>query len=748
MAAGTEFRMGDTLSGRYLIESKVGESPAAAIYLGNENHSTQKVCLKVYRQEVSADLLNASDFFLKASVRTTLVHDGLCQVFDICEHEGLVVVAREFVEGESFEAFCQRNNSQGQGYSQGMQVLWQVAQALGFMHESMRHLRIHPGNLILGTLGAKLVDSDPRALPLSDLIPDTLHTRPEYRGFIAPEARGKGFVAYPTSDLFSLSGLLFRLVTGQNPLEDIRANHRTLQNQRVAREIEDFLVKGMHPKAEDRFGSADSFSEALWQLQPYLDRMQGQTHSGTAQVASPAAQWLQPEPEPVITPVVIPPMPEVPLDFGSPTTSPFATGKHDAYVPSGANDPFAVPFSSPTKEPTFFGSPTGQDRFQTPPAKGSDTLFGSAPMPSGKAQTDFFAPPESSRVPTDFGSPQPFSAPPLFQPVTPARSMPPPPPPQPFQPYVPSPASSRPAYTPPPPPPPPPVGKMSTLENDSSDLTLSGSDTGMTQFGFKGASDGDRTGDYRQEGIRKKRRLTLVIGIVSALGVVVLLVVLYFVLRATAPQPKLAQGDILAETAPLTQPMVEDPPPLVNDPSQGNPPKGSNDAPPFPETGASGLGYEDAFADAPTGRPSEALAPVKPPTFTQREDVRPEPATSSSPLDIPNPSHSLNPKVSPGRRAAIITAFKAHEYPGSAAERIQMADDFNDIAKVAEANVCYQKALEVSNITTREKTLALGGLAVTYKNMGMKSDALRAVEKLLEINPRNRFALGLKAELQ
>jgi Protein kinase domain len=749
MSAGNEYRMGDAVAGRYLIEGKLGESPAAKTYLANENHSAQKLVVKVYAPQVSARLLEAPDFFMKAAVQTTLQQDGLAQVFEVSESDGLVVLAREYVEGDSFEAFAQNNDSQGHAYSQGMQMLWQVAQALATMHESHLHLRLHPRNLILGSLGAKLVDADPRALPLSDLVPEGLPMRPEFRGYAPPEARTKGFVAYPNSDLFGLAGLLYRLVTGQNPSEDPRSLHQVLQGQRVAREIENFLVKAMHPKPEDRFGTAEAFSEALWSLQPYLERMQGQTQNAgqvRSPSAPPSAAFLAEEPEPVITPIA--------------SSDPFQSFQ------APAADPFASSLEAPMREPTLFGSvgPVGSqasnpasDPFASPPGKGSDTLFGAAPSSSHstppapqRVSTDFFSKPEPHKPQTDFGSAPSPQHQPLFAPSKPSPSQPakPSPRPSPFQPTA---QPSRPAYQPPPPPPPPAAAKMSSLESDASDLTLSGSDTGMTQFGFKGASDGDRTGDYRQEVVRRKRKLTLIIGIAASLGVVVLLVVLYFVLRATAPQPKVATTDALTESAPISQPVASsddpfaDPAPTTSTPQ----PTATQDEPPFPDapTSSSMPSYEDALSETPAPvtapklsqptQPTQAAQPVQPTQPVQpvaSQNTESNPSTASS-------------KVSPERRAAIEAAFKARQFPPSAAERLKMADDFNDLGRLAEANMVYRKALEVAG-STRERTLAYGGMAVTFKNMGMKPDALSAVESLLAINPKNRFALGLKAELQ
>lgn len=764
MSAGNEYRMGDAVAGRYLIEAKLGESPAAKTYLANENHSSQKLVVKVYAAQVSAHLLEAPDFFLKAAVQTTLQHDGLAQVFEVVEHEGLVVLAREYVEGESFEAFAQRNDSQAQGYSQGMQMLWQVAQALAYVHENHLHLRLHPRNLILTGLGAKLVDADPRALPLSDLVPDSLPFRPEFRGYAPPEARTRGFVAYPNSDLFGLAGLLYRLVTGQHPSEDPRALHQTLQRQRVDREIEDFLIKAMHPKPEDRFGTAEAFSDALWSLQPYLERMQGQPQV-SSQALSPSAGFLAEEPEPTITPVAGMKSPagmaaQDPFGghdpFGAPLSAPLsapfgtAPASKDPFA-STSGSSFGSSLEAPMREPTLFGAtPTNSapsafsqpesDPFGHTPSKGSDTLFGApsaAPAQPAKVPTDFFSKPTASSKPhTDFGA---APAPSIFQPQ--AKPLFQSPPPQ-------APARpARPAFNPPPPPPPPPpAAKMSSLEGDASDLTLSGSDTGMTQFGFKGASNGDRTGDYRQEVVRRKHKLTLIIGIASGLGVIVLLVALYFILRATAPQPTVAATDPLAEAPVTDQPVGGNAQPAFDDPGPATTPSAGTDAPPFPDAPSS-PSYEDALSETPP--------PVTAPKLSEPAK-RPDPVVIQTPIapTTPPPQNSApatetvaGSKVPPERQAAITAAFKARQFPASAAERLKMADDFNDMGRLAEANMVYRKALEVAG-STRERTLAYGGMAVTFKNMGMKPDALAAVESLLAINPKNRFALGLKSELQ
>jgi len=696
MPAGSEYRMGDAIAGRYLIESKLGESPTSQLYLANENHSARKLALKIYRAEISAGLLQETDFFLKAAVQTTPVHEGQAQVYEILEDMGLVIVAREWIEGTSFETFARDVASQGRGLTKGMEILWQVSQTLSVIHGNNLHLRLHPQNLILGPLMAKLVDGDPRALPFSDLVPASLPFRPEYRGYLSPEARGRGFVAYPNSDLYGLAAMLFRLVTGENPGEDARHHHQRLQALRLDREIESFIIKAMHPKPEDRFATADVFADALWSLQPHLERMQ--------ESFAPSA----PPPSP-------PPTSPAPTEFGPPPNSHFRADTPPPPYPSG--------LEAPATGSTLFGSAPSDPFAVSPATGGSDTLFGNpppSPEPPPRIATDFFAKPATpARAPSEFS----------FKPPTAAiRAFPPPQPPQP------APSRGRSPVKPV-----APTARMSSLESDTADPTLSGSDTGLTQFGFQG-SNGDRTGDFGQEQVRKKRRLVLTLGIVAAFAVIALMVVLYFVLRAATPRPQIAQTDLMpveteisGEASPTPEPVPADPelPATASVPSQAATPTPPPDQA-SPE--ATGLpDYQDAL-DAPVFE--------QVPMAVTTEDP---PAT---PPPVSAPKLTGNAKVSSERRAQIETDFKQKNWPASAADRIRMADDFNDLGMIAEANLCYKKAADISPSGSREKTLALGGMAVTFKNMGMRKEALDAVNELLAMNPNNRFALGLKAELR
>ncbi|HKP97178.1 MAG TPA: protein kinase [Fibrobacteria bacterium] len=359
MAANPQYAEGEVIANKYVVEALLGESPAARTFLANG--SAGKLAVKFYRAEVSSRLLAAPDFFLKAGVMTEVEHDNLCACLDVQEEMGLVFVARAFTEGQSFEEWVRKHRGDANHFSRGLELLWQTCQGLAVMHERTRHLDIHPGNVIVGPLVARLCDWDPRALGNTEMTPDALPVRSEYQGYRAPEAAGRnGFLSYPSTDLFAVAGLLYRLVKGEHPSVD--PAQTLAEILAFDKDLSVFLGKAMHPKPEERFQDAGAFSDALWGLQPAMTRLQErQSHSAPPRAAP------RPVPEPAAR-MAEPLFPDPPQ-------------------PASGNDSFF----------NFF-----------PPAKpAGDTLFGSPPVPAQR-----FEAPKSGLADLEAPKPAPRSEPP------------------------------------------------------------------------------------------------------------------------------------------------------------------------------------------------------------------------------------------------------------------------------------------------------------------------------------------------
>lgn len=723
MASNPEYAEGEVIANKYVVEGLLGESPAARAFLATG--TSGKLCVKFYRPEVSARLLAAPDFFLKAGVMTEIGHDNLCACIDVQEEMGMVFVARAFAEGQSFEDWIRSHLNAANYYSRGLELLWQTCQGLIALHERTRHLDIHPGNVLVGPIVAKLCDWDPRALSNMEMTTDALPVRSEYLGYRAPEQAARGsFLSYPSTDLFAVAGLLYRLIRGEHPSSQPAQNLGELRN--FDKEIAVFLGKAMHPRPEERFQEAGTFSDALWDLQGAMQRLQERSPRPAPAASAktvPLAE-IRRNPEPVRPPE---PAPERAEEVFRPARSDSGS--------TGAN-PGRESVLSDTAKPapgsdTFFDffpaaeTAAPKDAGRSVEAKTSgNTLFGE-PTFTARPDTDFnFSIPTREPVP-----PRPAGMGGLEVPGTLFGN--------PSEIYAPSP---KPAYSrkEPPAPPKPLAISLSSLESDPLEMAGDATSHGFTTYGFKGAGD-NRTGIYPPESnsASAKTKLLIALGAAGVLLILLGLGGLYLYLRTTAAQPQQTTVDPDEDAVdPPVLPAREEPP-AIRSPAIA-------ETVPYPET-------------QPASEPEARLpdvAPATPPTQGYSEPPMPvEPGPpSSDPAQSSRPNAAAgykgNNHVSPEREAELMAMARKDQWPPAAFERLKAADELNDLGRIAEANLGYTKALEAAGIGEKQRILALGGQAVTFQSMGMADQARESVRRILEINPRNGFALKLKEKLK
>ncbi len=757
MGAFPEYAIGDVVANKYVIENKLGESPSGRTYLANVNFGSQKIVVKIFHPELSAQFIEAPDFFLKAAAMTEVEQDNLTGTLDIQEEMGLVFLARHFGEGESLAQWAQKARYEGGFYSRGLMALWQSCQGLMTLHDRTKHLNIHPGNVLVGPVSTKLCDWDPRALSSSELTLSTLPYHELYQGFRAPEMNARGsLMTYPSTDLYSIGGLLYFLITGQSPSSNANQNLQAIRG--LESDLSSFLIKAMHPKAEERFQEAGAFSDALWGL---TDAMQRLEEKKPIQAQRPMDSQPKPAiiPTPTIAPMKSQPteiFPFPPSQGNALSTSASSGGGANPSFRSATDTDFTMEPQIKSDKDSFFNFFPDPGPTSTGKNTGSDSnIFGSAtpvtpplfPPVEASSESSFFPkpvapfqPPTSTlkaQKPTAFNQSEPVDP---F--LTPPNNLPPVRQSKPIQ-NKPLPVS------------------ISSLESDPYDRTRGDSTAGFTQFGFKGAGD-NRTGIFNPEAeaAAKRTKLILILSTVGSIVLVVGLIGLFLILRgsfsnkeeAVAPMenPQNGRGNNS-----LTNENPTDPGNPTADAGQGNePPKKENV--PYPDV------QEPAATETPEVKPKPMPDPA--PRVAKAPSI-PEPSIEKVPEEPPHspipepPQSSLgqtkNPpgpgsdsKISPERQAALMNMVQMRSWPESASERLSAGNDLNDMGKIAEANLAYSKALLATGISEKQKILALGGLAVTFHSMGMDDPAKDAVDKILAINPRNGFALKLKATLK
>lgn len=222
---------GQLLLQRYRLDAMVGEGSYGAIYSAIDQFDGDVVAVKALppNQEM-ASATAIGRFKREMAIIQSLVHPNVVTLFDYGETEhGVPFMVMEYIEGVTLDR-CVRN--QPMSYEDGLDVLCQIASALGAAHKlGIIHRDLKPANIMLrggpGSYQVKMLDFGMAKL-LSQLGEETIAaiTRegmavgtPRY---IAPE-QARGQAVGPYTDLYALGLLGYEIFTGERvvPHHDI-----------------------------------------------------------------------------------------------------------------------------------------------------------------------------------------------------------------------------------------------------------------------------------------------------------------------------------------------------------------------------------------------------------------------------------------------------------------------------------------------------------------------------------------------
>ncbi|MCM1348487.1 MAG: serine/threonine protein kinase [Firmicutes bacterium] len=155
-----------------------------------------------------------------------LLHPGIVRVIDALEANGTAYYVMEFIEGPSLENFI---NSKGAlSVGECVTIARGVGEALDYMHsQSMLHLDLKPGNIMLRTSGApvlidfglsKTFDADGDTVDTQTSIGNgTSGYAPIEQSVYAGPVFGQALPV--TMDVYALGATMYKMLTGRRPPE-------------------------------------------------------------------------------------------------------------------------------------------------------------------------------------------------------------------------------------------------------------------------------------------------------------------------------------------------------------------------------------------------------------------------------------------------------------------------------------------------------------------------------------------------
>jgi eukaryotic-like serine/threonine-protein kinase len=275
--------------GRYRIVRKLGSGGMANVYLAEDEDLGRRVAIKILNDRYANDELFIERFRREAKSAAALSHPNIVSIYDRGEAEGTYYIAMEVIEGRSLKELIMTRGP------------LPIAQSLGYMHEILEALRfahrhgiihrdIKPHNILIGER-LKVTDFGIARAGASQMTEaGSIMGTAQY---LSPEqARGAPVTA--SSDLYSGGIVLYEMLTGKVPFNGDSAieiamkhlNEAPKPPSRIRPEIPDELdqvvLRALAKNPEDRYQSAEEFSEDLHRVEAGLPLAPETSEAATA----------------------------------------------------------------------------------------------------------------------------------------------------------------------------------------------------------------------------------------------------------------------------------------------------------------------------------------------------------------------------------------------------------------------------------------------------------------------------------
>jgi hypothetical protein len=266
---------GQVLNNRYRVVKLLGQGGFGAVYRAWDINLNRPCAVKE-NLDISPEARR--QFAREATVLANLSHPNLPRVTDhfSIQDQGQYLVM-DYVEGEDLATLVQRD-----GKVQTEQALtWisQVADALTYLHSRkppVVHRDIKPANIRITPDGRAMLVDFGLVKIYNPNMQTTLGARAVTPGYAPPEQYGRGSTD-PRTDIYALGATLYKLLTGQEPLESVqRMAGREMASvgqlsDSVPPAVSQAIERSMRLEPSQRFQNASEFKQALHPTPPTWD---------------------------------------------------------------------------------------------------------------------------------------------------------------------------------------------------------------------------------------------------------------------------------------------------------------------------------------------------------------------------------------------------------------------------------------------------------------------------------------------
>ncbi|NUP13843.1 MAG: serine/threonine protein kinase [Polyangiaceae bacterium] len=273
-------QVGDLIAGEFLTEDVLGRGGSGVVYSARRKTNGERVALKVIFAEHCHSRQIFGRYKREAAILQRIGGEHIVRFFDFVEHDGLLAIALERVEGTSLE----RVLGSPIELQRAVSLSLQICRGLEAAHEAgVIHRDLKPANVIVEafTVGerarildfglAKVVHGEHLVTGLTER--DMIFGTPEY---MAPE-QARGDEVDARCDVYALGVILYEMVTGSVPFkgrsplatmtaqltEDIEPPRSRAPTRDIPPALEAVILRALNKEADGRYQTAKELGDAL-----------------------------------------------------------------------------------------------------------------------------------------------------------------------------------------------------------------------------------------------------------------------------------------------------------------------------------------------------------------------------------------------------------------------------------------------------------------------------------------------------
>jgi serine/threonine protein kinase len=207
--------------GKYVVLSHIATGGMGAVYKARDTEGGEEVALKVLPPEMAAKPSMVERFRREAKHAAKLRHENIVTLHEFGEANGTFYIVMEFVDGTDLHEYISRHGRLDP--NEALDIVTQACRALDHAYQQgVVHRDVKPSNFLLteknGRRVVKLVDLGlARDANEEDFRVTRAGTTVGSLDYIAPEQARDSGLADIRSDLYSLGGTWYHLLSGHAP---------------------------------------------------------------------------------------------------------------------------------------------------------------------------------------------------------------------------------------------------------------------------------------------------------------------------------------------------------------------------------------------------------------------------------------------------------------------------------------------------------------------------------------------------